>query len=112
MSVEPGRHRDQARVAAAQRDDAADDPRVPMEDRYRRMLLELPPAKRLEMACRMFSTAQELVRAGIVAEGVTGEPEIRRRLFMRFYGRDIRDEAFRRRAADEIASRPSARRPA
>ena len=79
-----------------------------MDERYRAMLLRLTPVERLTMACRMFSTAQQLVRAGIGAKGVVEEAEIRRQPFLRFCGNDIEDPELRERAADEIAARSGA----
>ena len=64
-----------------------------VEKRYRSMLLALEPAERLKMGCRMFSTARALVSAGIRHElkGKAGPGEIRRKIFLRFYGNDFSD---------------------
>ncbi|MDP6775459.1 MAG: hypothetical protein QGI83_01705 [Candidatus Latescibacteria bacterium] len=60
------------------------------EDRYRRMLLALRPDVRLSMACRMFTAAKSLARAGMADLLQTqDERELRRRLFLRFYARDL-----------------------
>jgi len=80
-------------------------PHGDLDGRYRAMLLQRAPVERLMMACGMFSAAQALVRAGIVAGGVADEVEIRRELFLRFYGSEIADPGFRERVADEIAAR-------
>jgi hypothetical protein len=54
---------------------------------------KVPPAERLRMGCEMFSTAKELAMAGIRKELGRDDPkEIRRRLFLRFYGTDFTKE--------------------
>lgn len=54
---------------------------------------KVPPAERLRMGCEMFSTAKELAMAGIRKELGRDDPkEMRRRLFMRFYGSDFTPE--------------------
>ena len=62
-----------------------------IEKKYRSMLLALEPAERVEMGCRMFSTAKALASAGIRHElkGKAGPGEIRRKIFLRFYGNDF-----------------------
>jgi len=67
---------------------------VDIEARFHKMILSLAPAQRLIMACRMFSTAQTLVRAGILQEGKQLDAEaLRERLFKRLYGQDFRTSA-------------------
>jgi hypothetical protein len=69
-----------------------------VEARYRERLLALSAAARLEMASRMFSTAQALAVAGLVLE--SGSPvTTRERLFRRLYGNDFTEEE-----ADRIAA--------
>ena len=42
------------------------------------------------MTCRMFGTAKELIRAGLLHEHGHLEPgELRRRIFLRMYGEDF-----------------------
>jgi hypothetical protein len=61
-----------------------------MEDLYRGMILSQTPARRVAMACGMYSTAKALVRAGILAEcGGKEPPDFRERLFLRMYGPDF-----------------------
>lgn len=80
------------------------DPRV--AERYRRMIRALSPQRRHAMGAQMLATAKALARAGIVAELPPGasEGEIRRRLFLRFYGDEI-PEPHRSRIAAKIAAR-------
>ncbi len=65
-------------------------PRDAVEERFRKMILNLTPGERVTMACRMFSTGVALVRAGLRACGdedtLAGD---RQRVFMRLYGRDF-----------------------
>ena len=57
---------------------------------YRRMIMALSPGERVAMACGMFSEAMALVRAGIISEHGGREPaDLRRRIFLRFYGSDF-----------------------
>jgi hypothetical protein len=63
-----------------------------MAELYHRLLMELPPARRLAMACDMFTTAKAFARAGILRDGPLPESEIRCRLFLRFYGNDFSEE--------------------
>ncbi|MDQ3031311.1 MAG: hypothetical protein M3Y87_02765 [Myxococcota bacterium] len=65
-----------------------------VEARYRAMLAALSPEERLRMGARMVTTSRALVRASIVAElgpGATHR-EIRRRMLLRFYGRELAPE--------------------
>jgi len=56
---------------------------------YRKRLMALSPATRIAMACDMFGTAKALARANLIQVGVTDEREIRRQLFLRFYGSEF-----------------------
>ena len=61
-----------------------------VEARFRSMILEQTPARRLIMSCRMFSTAKALIRAGILAESGGRLPDdLRQRIFRRLYSRDF-----------------------
>ena len=68
-----------------------------VEARYRAMLLARSPEERLRMAGSMFSDARRLVVASILAANPTASPgDIRRELFLRFYGHEF-DEGTRAR---------------
>ena len=64
-----------------------------MEKRYREMLMRLLPEQRLLQTSRMFATAKRLaessIRAG--AAGSMDDETLRRELFLRLYGREVRD---------------------
>ncbi len=61
-----------------------------VQNRYRAMLLERSDEERLKMGLSMLATARALVRAGILATNPQAStPEIRRELFLRFYGSDF-----------------------
>jgi hypothetical protein len=64
-----------------------------MESKYRGMLLELEPAERLRMGCRMFQTAKSFLIAGIreKLEGDVDQDILRREIFLRLYGREFFD---------------------
>jgi len=65
-----------------------------MEQRYREMLMELPPERRLIQSCRMFTTAKRLAETSIRSQQTTGhlnDETVRRQLFLRFYGTDVPD---------------------
>jgi hypothetical protein len=70
-----------------------------VDELYRRMLLRRSPAERLCMACRMFSSARALARAGMP---VTSGAQIRRRMFLRLYAADMPDDRLRERAVRAI----------
>jgi hypothetical protein len=75
-----------------------------VDELYRRMLLRRSPEQRLGMACRMFSSARALVRAGIPA---TSGAQIRRQMFLRLYAADMPSDRLRERAIRAIeACRP------
>ena len=65
-----------------------------IEQLFTRKLLDLAPDERLAMACRMFSAAKALVRAGISAGGAMSAEEVRALVFLRLYGQDF-DQAKR-----------------
>jgi hypothetical protein len=56
------------------------------------MLMALPPGKRLAMAFNLFQTAKALARADILRAGPLPECEVRRQLFLRFYGCEFQAE--------------------
>ena len=62
-----------------------------IDRKYRAMLLELSPAERLAMACRMFGTAKALARAGIRREHASIERPsfMNRQMFLHFYRNDF-----------------------
>ena len=60
-----------------------------IEQIYNRKLLDLAPDERLAMACRMFSTAKALIRAGISAGSGISTTEERALIFLRLYGQDF-----------------------
>ena len=70
-----------------------------VDELYRRMLLRRPPAERLCMACRMFSSARALVRAGIPA---TSDAQIRRQVLLRLYAEDLPNDRLREQAIRAI----------
>jgi len=63
-----------------------------MAELYHRLLMELPPARRLAMACDMFTTAKAFARAGLLRDGPLPESEVRCRMFLHFYGNDFSEE--------------------
>jgi hypothetical protein len=57
---------------------------------YLEMWRRVAPAERFRMGCEMFSAAKELAVIGIRREmGYDDPKEMRRRLFLRFYGTDF-----------------------
>jgi hypothetical protein len=63
-----------------------------VDELYRRMLLRRTPVERLGMACRMFSSARALARAGMPA---TSGAQMRRQMFLRLYAEDMPDDRLR-----------------
>ena len=80
-----------------------------VERRYRAMLLRRSGEERLTMGCSMHAMAQALVRASVLARAPQVSPaELRRALFLRFYGTDF-DPATRDRILRALArERPAA----
>jgi hypothetical protein len=68
-----------------------------MEELHRRLIMSLAPIQRLRMACGMFETAKILAAAGIRADAARrGESvDMKRELFLRFYGSDFSEEKIR-----------------
>ncbi|MGB5413192.1 MAG: hypothetical protein WBN01_00995 [Polyangiales bacterium] len=64
-----------------------------IENRYRKMLMRLTPEQRLLQTCRMFATAKRLAESSIRATsaGSMDDETLRRELFLRFYGTEVRD---------------------
>ncbi len=59
--------------------------------KYRDMLLGRSGGERLRMGCSMHATAQALVRASVLAKDPLASPvDLRRALFLRFYGAEFR----------------------
>lgn len=64
-----------------------------MEQRFREMLMARSGEERLKMACSMHETARHLVIASLLQENPNATPEeLRRGLFLRFYGQDFSPE--------------------
>ncbi len=73
---------------------------APIQERYRRMLLDRSGSERLEMGGRMFDTARRLARASLGdPSGDDCSPELRARLFLRLYASDFTPAAAARIAA-------------
>ena len=70
-----------------------------VDELYRRMLLRRSPEERLRMACRMFSSARALARAGMPA---ASNAHIRRQMLLRLYAADMPDDRLRERAIHAI----------
>ena len=61
-----------------------------MEERYRAMLLERTGEERLIMGCAMRDTARAFVEASLQAQNPQAtEVDIRKGLFLRFYGHEF-----------------------
>jgi len=73
-----------------------------VDELYRRMLLRRSPAERLCMACRMFSSARVLARAGMPA---ASGAHIRGQMFLRLYAADMPDDRLRELAIRAIEGR-------
>ena len=68
-----------------------------MARKYRALLLERSGVERLKMGSSMFATARRLVVASLRERDPDASPaEVRRTLFLRFYGADF-DESTRER---------------
>lgn len=63
-----------------------------VDELYRRMLLRRSPVERLGMACRMFSSARALARAGMPA---TSSVQIRQQMLLRLYAADMPNDRLR-----------------
>ena len=63
-----------------------------IEKRYHEMLMRLTPEQRLLQTCRMFTTAKRLAESSIRAAsaGPLDDEMLRRELFLRLYGREVR----------------------
>ena len=70
-----------------------------VDELYRRMLLRRTPVERLGMACRMFSSARALARAGMPT---TSGAQARRQMFLRLYAEDMPDNRLRQLAIRAI----------
>jgi hypothetical protein len=61
-----------------------------VEQKFRRMLLRRSGAERLKMGCSMFATARALAKAGLLQKHPDAGPaELKRLLFLHFYGDDF-----------------------
>jgi hypothetical protein len=70
-----------------------------VDELYRRMLLRRSSEERLCMACRMFSSARALARAGMPA---ASGAQLRRQMFLRLYSEDMPDDRIRERAVRAV----------
>jgi hypothetical protein len=71
-----------------------------IERKFRQMLMKRSGAERLKMGCSMHATAQALAKAWISQQHPSARPaELKRLLFLHFYGTDFRPEERKRIAA-------------
>lgn len=64
-----------------------------MEQLQRELIMRLTPGERMLMAMDMYQTAKTIVEAGIRARhGDLPPREMRRRVFLQFYGNDLPPE--------------------
>lgn len=70
-----------------------------VDELYRRMLLGRSSEERLRMACRMFSSARVLARAGMPAASGT---QARRQMLLRLYAADLPDDRLKERTIRAI----------
>lgn len=76
-----------------------------MERRYRSLLLKRSGAERLKMGCSMHASAQAMVRAAVLAAKPSASAgELKKILFLRFYGQDF-DSGARKRILRALAKR-------
>ena len=79
-----------------------------VERKFRKMLLERSGQERLKMGCSMHATAQALAKASISQQHPNAHPaELKRLLFLHFYGADFEPEE-RKRIASALAKRRQA----
>jgi hypothetical protein len=80
-----------------------------IERKFRKMLLKRSDEERLKMGCSMHATAQALAKAWISRQHPSARPaELKRLLFLHFYGNDFEPEQ-RKRIASALSKN---RRPA
>ena len=80
-----------------------------IERKFRKMLLKRSDEERLKMGCSMHATAQALTKAWISRQHPRARPaELKRLLFLHFYGNDFEPEQ-RKRIASALSKN---RRPA
>lgn len=78
-----------------------------IERKYRRMLLQRSGAERLKMGCSMHATSRALAKAALLQEHPGASPaELRRLLYLHFYGADFVSEV-RKRIASALAKSAS-----
>jgi len=70
-----------------------------VDELYRRMLLRRSPEERLCMACRMFTSARALMRAGMPA---ASGAQARRQMFLRLYVEDLPGDRLREQAVRAV----------
>ena len=76
-----------------------------IERKFRRMLMKRSGEERLKMGCSMHATAQALAKASISQQHPGARPaELKRLLFLHFYGTDFEPEE-RKRIASTLAKR-------
>lgn len=68
-----------------------------IERKFRRMLMDRPGEERLKMGCSMHATARALAKASILRRHPGSHPaELKRLLFLHFYGGDFAPEKRKR----------------
>lgn len=73
------------------------DTSLKIERKFRKMLLQRSGEERLKMGCSMHATARALAKASISRQHAGAEPaEIKRLLFLHFYGNDFEPEEGKR----------------
>jgi hypothetical protein len=61
-----------------------------IERKYEELLMQKSPEERLRMGCSMFSAARKIVVSSLAQRNVRrSRAELRRQIFLRFYGEDF-----------------------
>lgn len=82
-----------------------------IERKFRQMLMKRSGEERLKMGCSMHATAQALAKASVLQQHPCARPaEIKRLLFLHFYGNDFEPEE-RKRIASALAKRGEGSKP-
>jgi len=76
-----------------------------IERKMRELMARKSPQERLRMGCSMFMFAKALVKASIDPNGVTPEPVLRQKLFLRFYGDEF-EESEKNKILEHLGSIP------
>ncbi len=74
-----------------------------VENKVRELMMKKTPEERLKMGCSMFGFSKTIIQASLLGTEKNNPSDLKKRLFLRLYGREM-DENMRKKIAAYFSS--------